>query len=171
MATLVLLSVIETATIVSRPQEAPPPPPSAPAAKVEDLAFLAGSWRGTMGDSEWECFYTSPEGGEVLSTSKEFKSGKLQMIEFERFRMSKGAIVLTVYPFGSKKPDFGLKSLDAAAKKAVFEDPKNDFPRRLTYHLVEPDRLVITLEGEMGGKAVSMPIDLKRMKLELKPGG
>jgi hypothetical protein len=138
-------------------------PAKAPNGGVADLGWLAGSWRGSDGQSTWETCYSSPEGGEVVSASKEIRGGKVVTYDYERFWDKKGTLVFSPFPRGRKSPhDFPAVEVDAKAQKAVFENAANDFPRKFTYHRAAPDRLVITLEGEQKGQPLQMKLELKR---------
>jgi hypothetical protein len=130
---------------------------------VAALAWLQGSWRTADGDSVWEAVYSSPEGGEVVSASKEIAGGKVTTYDYERFFEKDGKVVFSPYPHGKKsKHEFPLESLDAGAKKAVFANPENDFPSKFTYHRVADDRLTVTLEGAPGGSPMKIAIEFKR---------
>lgn len=58
----------------------PPPAPqdSVPRATeiLAGMNWLEGAWRGTSGRNVFEACYTSPEGGEILSCSKEIADGR-----------------------------------------------------------------------------------------------
>jgi len=140
-------------------------PAKAPNGGVADLGWLAGTWRGGAGQSTWESCYSSAEGGEVVSASKEIRGGRVVTCDFERFWDKKGTVVLSPFPHGRKSPhDFPAVELDPKAQKAVFENAANDFPRKFTYHRAAPDRLVITLEGEGKGGPMQMRLELKRVE-------
>jgi hypothetical protein len=139
-------------------ETAHPKPPT-----IESLGFLAGSWSGTTGDRQWEACYTTPAGGEILSVNKEMRDGSVVMIEFERFRVVDGNVVMTPYPFGKMAAvSFTLTRHDPQARLAEFANPQHDFPQRLVYHRVADDRLRIDIFGEQRGNPVSQRIDLRR---------
>ena len=53
--------------------------------------------------------------------------------------------------------------LDAAAKRAVFENKEHDYPQTFTFEQPAPDRLVITLSGPgKNGQRKDIVYDLKR---------
>lgn len=132
-------------------------------AKVADLAWLEGSWTGKADDGAvWEAVYTAPSGGEVVSASKEMKDGKVAMFDFERFFEKGGKVVMVPFPWGRQSVEFPLTEFDAAARRAVFENPAHDFPRRFRYERVADDKLEIELAGDMGGNQVKMAIRLTR---------
>ena len=129
---------------------------------VADLGFLSGQWTGREGESRWESSYSSTTGGQIVASSKEMKGGEVVMIDFEHFYERDGRLRLRPYPFGEASVEFTLTDFDGAARKAVFENPENDFPRRFTYQRVSESQLHITLVGDMGGGDVTMALRFER---------
>ena len=103
-----------------------------------------------------------PSGGKVLSFSELKSGGKTVFYEFETFEARDSGLVLTPYPGGRKAKSFPLTSLEG--NKATFENPKNDFPTKLVYHLVTEDNLVITLTDPHNKSDKRQIFDLKRAK-------
>ncbi|MHC4845591.1 MAG: DUF6265 family protein [Planctomycetota bacterium] len=130
--------------------------------RVEDLSFLAGSWTGTDGTSRWESVYSSAEGGMVVGASKEMRGDRVVMIDFEHFYERDGQMRMTPFPFGNRSMEFTLTAFSIADRRAVFENPENDFPKRFTYEATAADHLRIELVGEMGGEAMSVVLELDR---------
>jgi hypothetical protein len=133
---------------------------------VSDLAWLEGVWRGKVGGRDFEARYTSPEGDVVLSTSKYIAKGKAAGIEFERFEEKDGHVVLTPYPDGKESPaTFRLTDFDQKTRRAVFENPKHDFPTRISYQRVAEDRLTILVSGPgKDGKESVIRYELRRVR-------
>jgi hypothetical protein len=99
---------------------------------VSELAWLEGVWRGKV----------------VLSASKYSTNGKPAGFEFERFQEKDGHVVLTPYPDGKESPaSFRLTDFDQKTHRAVFENPKHDFPTKISYHRVAEDSLTILVSG------------------------
>lgn len=139
---------------------------AAGSARIEDLSWLAGSWAGEVkgagATTRFETHYTTPEGGVILSSSKAFRpEGKLSWFEFERFETKGGALVVTPYPGGKPSVSFTLVEYDPAAKKAVFANAEHDYPNRITYQRVAPDRLLFIVAGNAQGAPV-MEFSLSR---------
>jgi hypothetical protein len=121
--------------------------------RLEDLAWLAGSWAGEVkgagATTRFETRYTSPEGGVILSMSKALTApGRLSWFEFERFELLEGTLRVTPYPGGRAGVSFDLVEYDPAAKRAVFANPEHDYPTRITYHRAAEDRLILVVAGE-----------------------
>jgi hypothetical protein len=125
------------------------PLPISPAAppSIRDLRWLEGTWRGDIGDRQFETRYTSAEGGQILSASKYTKDGKPAGFEFERFEEQGDSLVLTPFPEGKSSVSFRLAELDPKARRAVFENLDHDFPTRLSYQRVGDGKLLILVSG------------------------
>jgi len=128
--------------------------------KLTSLGWLSGHWKG----EDYETFYTSPEGGIILSLSKGFSDGKVTFTEYEKIHVKGNDILLTPHLEGQKPVSFTLTDYDPAVKRASFRNKKHDFPREITFDLATADNLVITLSGVEGGKEQSMQINLQRAR-------
>ncbi len=136
----------------------------APKVAIEQLSFLAGNWSGTFPGGRWESAYTTPDGGMILSSSKEFRGDRVVMIEFEHFQTIEGEVVLTPYPFGKKSStSFKLSEFEEAKKRVVFANPEHDFPNTIIYERTKPDELVIQVIGTMREKEVNQTMTLARV--------
>ncbi len=158
---LLVLSAVAIAAAAWPPAEGRAEPPPAPP-RIADLGFLEGAWTATLEASTWEACYTSATGGEVLSATKEIKGGKVVTFDYERFFEKDGKLIFTPFPGGRKSLEFPLAYLDAAAKKAVFENPANDFPMRFTYQRTAERTLRVTLEGDPARSPMTIVLDFKR---------
>lgn len=137
---LLLSSVILTPLVFGQP---------APVARVADLAWLAGHWRGTLANgATFDAHYTNAEGGTIASASKEVRRGRTTTVEFELFFEKDGRVIYQPFPNGKKSEHaFPLVDFDPAAKRAVFENTEHDYPKSFTFAQPSPDELVITLSG------------------------
>lgn len=133
-------------------------------ASVKGLAFLAGTWKGDIWGGKFTAYYTTPEGGKVLSYSELRRGDKLAFHEFEKFDVRDGKVTFAPFPGGKPAKKLHLMSLDAKAKKATFENPKKDFPTRIVYHRVSDTRLVITLSDPHNKSEKKEVFDLTREK-------
>lgn len=142
LPSLLVLTLLSVPAL--RAQDAPPP-----SARVADLAWLAGHWRGTLKNgATFETFYTDASGGTVLSVSKEHRGGRTLTFELELFHEKEGRLIYLPHPNGTRSAHpFPLLAFDAAARRAVFENKEHDFPQTFTFAREADDRLVITLSG------------------------
>lgn len=137
--------------------------PDSSLAILESLNWLAGDWTGELAGNRFECHYTTPEGGAILSTSKEFGEDGSCFIEFEKFEPVNGAVTLTPYPGGEKSVGFILSDYDPLVKKARFVNPDHDFPTEITYALDGADKMIITVAGPGKQGAREFKINLSRI--------
>ncbi len=116
---------------------------ASPASQLDAMRWLAGTWEGPMGKGVFRAYYSTPDGGKILSYSEMRRGEIVAFHEFERFEVRDGVVHLQPFPGGRPVASFKLSNL--AATKATFENPENDFPSRIVYERIGTDRLVITL--------------------------
>jgi hypothetical protein len=131
------------------------------AAGVAELAWLAGSWKQISSDAPMEALITSPSGGIVMSTWKVVSPAGLEFYEFEKIEEKDGIVLLTPYPFGQQGVSFAAKEISST--KAVFENPENAFPSRISYLLGEGGALGVRVEGtDERGEEILMNWSMRR---------
>lgn len=114
---------------------------------LSDLSFMAGCWKGKVGDNGTiEERYSPPTAGLMLGTSHSVSGGRTAFFEFIKVEESAdGGIVMTPAPRG--KPSVPFKMVSLEGKKAVFENLEHDFPQRIIYHLRDNGSLAARIEG------------------------
>ena len=115
---------------------------------LSDLAFMSGCWRGKLAGQNGtiEERYNPAAGGVMLGTSQVVVDGRTAFFEFIKVEQTDGGVVMTPAPRGKLSVPFKLVHLDG--KKAVFENPAHDFPKRIAYELRESGSLVARIEGD-----------------------
>ncbi|MCY1021116.1 DUF6265 family protein [Pyxidicoccus sp. MSG2] len=118
------------------------------AKSLSELSFMAGCWRGgETGKNEiLEERFSPPAGDLMLGTSQVVASGKTAFFEFIKIEASADGITMTPSPMGKPSVAFKMVSLDG--KKAVFENLKHDFPKRIIYELRDDGSLAARIEGD-----------------------
>jgi len=152
---------------VSRAAESSSPATTAPARHtLAQLAFLTGLWRGTSSSGATaEELISSPDGGVMLCAGREFKGDRCIFFDLVAFVEKDDAITLIPHPNGRRSAHtFPLVTLDAAAKRAVFENQAHDFPKVFTYEFTAPGCLSITLTGEQKGQPAKETYDFVLVK-------
>lgn len=137
---------------------------SAAAARVAQLDFLAGDWAGSMWGGRFEAYYTTPDGGRVISHSRLLRGEPAteSFYEFEMFHVVGGDVRMSPFPGGQRAVELTLVDLDPVARKATFENPDKDYPTRIVYHRETDEDLVITLSDPHGGSAKVERFALRR---------
>lgn len=134
--------------------------PTPAKAVIGDLNWLAGSWVGkrTSGASVEER-WSPPLGGAMLAVSRSVNtSGKMFAFEYLRVVERDGGLVYIAQPGGKTPTEFVLSEL--GPNRAVFENPRHDYPKRIVYEL-SPEGALSTTVGQMKG-GTPMQVDFKR---------
>jgi len=130
-------------------QDIPLPAPAK--AAIGDLAWLAGAWVGTRSsESSIEERWSPPLGGAMLAVSRTVNTrGKMGLFEYLRIVERDGGLVYIAQPGGAKATEFVLTEL--SPKRAVFDNPRHDYPRRIVYELSAEGHLSATIGQLKGG--------------------
>lgn len=129
-----------------------------PAATLDDLAWMAGSWVEETPDEadgvRWaEEYWTVPRGGVMLGASRSGRGAQLREFEFLRLTLgSDGTIAYLAQPGGGPPVAFPLAQHDAMS--ATFENPAHDYPQRIRY-VRDGDVMTATISKIDGSKARS----------------
>ncbi|MBM4113967.1 MAG: hypothetical protein FJ253_11470 [Phycisphaerae bacterium] len=115
-------------------------PPLAKAV-IGDLAWLAGDWVGTRrSGSSIEERWSPPRGGALLAVSRTVNaSGKMVGFEYLRILERDGGPVYVAQPGGKTATEFVLTEFSAS--RAVFDNPRHDYPKRIVYELAASSSL------------------------------
>ncbi len=114
------------------------PMPTPFKAVISDISWLAGNWsgvRGTGGTISFEERWSPPKGGSMFATARTVNRERLTAFEFLRIVEKDGGLVYVAQPNGGAPTEFVLTEL--TAKKAVFDNPRHDYPKRIVYELSE----------------------------------
>lgn len=126
---------------------------AAPAAPVDALGWMAGSWESDEGGTWTEEVWSAPRGGAMLGYSRTGQGGHVG--EFEYMRIEADADGVPVYlaqPGGAPAVPFRLTARDVAS--ATFDNPGHDFPQRIVYRRTG-DVMVATISALDGSHAMS----------------
>ncbi len=125
-------------------------------AAIADVAWIAGAWVGTRSSgSSIEERWSPPLGGAMLAVSRTVnKSGKMVAFEYLRIVEREGGLVYAAQPGGAPKTEFVLTEsgpTEAGGKRAVFDNPRHDYPKRIVYELSVDGKLSATTGYITGG--------------------
>lgn len=125
------------------------PATGADAGVIEQLAWLSGCWAVEASEpGSMEC-WMPPAGGMMLGTSRTVRGGKSVQHEFLQIRVNAGgSLVYVAKPSGQAETAF--VATEVTATSVTFENAAHDFPQRIRYTLVAPDRLTARVEGSRG---------------------
>jgi hypothetical protein len=124
-----------------------------PAAGVQALAWMAGTWAGEKDGVAMEELWTTPRGGTLLGVHRDVKGDRLLSWEFLRIQATETGIVYFASPRSAPPTPFTM--VESGDKRVVFENTQHDFPQRILYWLDPQGALHARIEGPQGGKTVS----------------
>ncbi|MEZ6013899.1 MAG: DUF6265 family protein [Planctomycetota bacterium] len=127
--------------------------PAPAKAAIEDVAWLSGAWVGTKGAegaTSIEERWTQPLGGAMLAVSRTVSRGKMVAFEYLRIIEREAGLIYVAQPGGAPPTEFVLTELDGT--RAVFENPRHDFPQRIEYELAAEGALAASIGYAKGGR-------------------
>ena len=127
------------------------PLPTPAKAVIGDLAWLAGDWIGTRSSgSTIEERWSPARGGALLAVSRTVNtSGKMVAFEYLRIVERDGGLVYIAQPGGKTATEFVLT--ERTSSRAVFDNPRHDYPKRIVYELSAEGALTATTGYMKGG--------------------
>jgi hypothetical protein len=166
---LILAATIATAALPVLWLHAEEDTPSKPT--IDDLAWMAGTWRADGGPMPFEEHWTAPWGGTMAAVSRGLKDGAVSLVELSSIEEVGNDLVLHLRHFhGALKPWAAEKDgpltwtlSESTEKRVVFTDPEQHFPRSVTYER-DGNMLRAILEGGTDEKPMRMAFELKRVE-------
>ncbi|HEX5042437.1 MAG TPA: DUF6265 family protein [Candidatus Polarisedimenticolaceae bacterium] len=128
--------------------------PAGEPARVDALAWMAGTWQGTDQGMAMEEVWLAPAGGAMLGLHRDVAHGRMASFEFLRIEESERGLVYLSQPRG--RPATPFHAVEVSGKRVVFENPAHDFPQRIVYWLAEDGALHARIEGKDKGKEAAM---------------
>ena len=160
-------------TVAAATAAAQAPAPSAPVkATVEQLAWVAGAWTGTLGQRTVEQHWSAPLGGSIIAMYRSIQANKATLYELLAIEQEGENVVLRIKHFS---PGPGLVSREAKdesvdqilvkleERSAVFEGGTPGSPVRITFTSPDPATLNITVARQRDGAPVSTEFKYKRI--------
>ena len=119
-------------------------------ATIADMAWLAGAWNGRRRASSIEERWSPPKGGAMLGVSRTVRGQKMTAFEYLRIVERDDGLVYVAQPGGKPPTEFVLTELDK--KRAVFVNPRHDYPQRIVYELSKEGALTASTGFARGGR-------------------
>jgi len=126
-------------------------------ARLEQIAWLAGAWTGTMGTLSIEERWSPPGGGAMLAISRTIKGQRMIAFEYLRIVERDGGLVYIAQPNGYPPTEFVLTLIEDG--RAVFVNALHDFPQRIEYARQGAAGLRATISDLAGENAQSFEFE------------
>jgi hypothetical protein len=144
------------------------PAPKAAKGDIAQLAWLEGRFVAATGGAKptrMEEHWGPPGGGAMLGTARTVTSEKMTSFEFLRIVERDGGLVYIAQPGGGPAVEFVLTELSAT--RALFENPRHDFPKRIVYEHLPADQgrrdgLRTEISDTGGSRAISSSYERAR---------
>lgn len=123
---------------------------------LSKLRWMAGSWAevGDTANARSEEHWTVEAGDTMLGMNRQVSGGRTVAFEYLRIvRHPDGVVVYYASP-GGRNPPTGFRLVYLEPGRAVFDNPGNDYPQRITYWR-DGDMLHARIEGYRGGQRAS----------------
>lgn len=166
-----LPAVLVLPLLFSPPARGSDEPAAAPAVTVEDLAWIAGAWVGSLGEDAIEEAWLAPAGGAMTGLFRWLKGGEVYLYEMFTLEPSEdGGVLLWLRHF---KPNLvAWEDEDGAIplhlvpgsrpEEAAFDNRDPENPVRVTYRRDGRDRMTVLLDLRRGGESVRMEFSYAR---------
>ncbi|MCC7436201.1 MAG: hypothetical protein IT363_16115 [Methanoregulaceae archaeon] len=142
-------SELGPSALYRHPADIPMPAPFK--AVIADIAWLSGPWVGSRSSgATFEERWSPPKGGAMLAISRTVNAaGKMSAFEFLRIVERDGGLVYVAQPGGAPATEFVLTELSKT--RAVFDNPRHDYPKRIIYELSADGSLTAIIGYMKGG--------------------
>ncbi len=117
---------------------------------IGDMSWLVGAWVGTKkSGASIEERWSPPLGGAMLGVSRTVSRGRMSSFEYLRIVERDGGLIYIAQPGGNPPTEFVLTEL--TTMRAVFDNPRHDYPKRIVYELSAAGDLSATIGFMKGG--------------------
>lgn len=140
----------DSIALYKKPQDIEIPKPVK--AAIGEMEWLAGAWtgtRGTGGTISMEERWSPSRGGSMLAVSRTVSRDRLAAFEYLRIVEKEGGLVYIAQPNGAAPTEFVLSEI--GTNRAVFINPRHDYPKRIAYELSADGTLTATIGYLRGG--------------------
>ena len=161
----------ESAQAPSPPAAAPAPAPAAPAASLDQLAWLRGCWAGKV--EQWDFIeqWSAPRAGMMVGVShsmvQDKPAGSLRTDDYSYLRLEARAdgIYYVAIPSGKKETAFKFASAreEDGRMAYTFANPGDQFPQQIIYVRGHEGWLYAQVAGKVGNEQKKVIYPMRRV--------
>ncbi len=136
---------------------------------LASLAWLEGCWRGSVNQREFREHWMPLRGEMLLGISHTVLGGKTQDFDYLRIEARPEGVFYVIMPSGAKESTFRLvgKTIDTEGDQRdeifTFENPAQEFPRRILYRHTASGGLFAQVEGKVNGADRQVVYPMRRI--------
>ena len=117
-------------------------------ATVQQLDWIAGAWRGTLGDRTIEQHWSAPAGSSIVAMYRSIRNNQVQLYELLAIEQEGDAVVLRIKHFAPGPGLVGREVRDESVnhtlvrldgRTAVFQGTGGDNPAKVSFTSPDPD--------------------------------
>lgn len=140
-------------------------------ARVQDLAWIAGAWTGTLGDRTIEQHWSAPLGNSIVAMYRSVRGTEAQLYELLAIENEGDGVVLRIKHFApgpglagreAKDESINHTLVSVGARTAVFQGT-GEGGARVSFSSPDPQTLTIVVERMRDGKPV--PTEFKYTRI------
>lgn len=141
-------------------------------ATIDQVAWVAGAWTGTVGDRTVEQHWSAPAAGSIIAMYRSIRANRPTLYELLAIEQEGDGLVLRIKHFAPGAGLVGQEAKDESMnhtlvklgdRSAVFEGGTAASPVRVTFTSPDPATLDIVVERQRDGKPVATEFKYKRI--------
>jgi hypothetical protein len=136
--------------------------------KLENIAWIAGTWHGEAFGGQTEETWSEPSGGSMMASFKLINDGKVTFYEIEVIREIENSLLLQLKHFGpdlrgweTKDETVDFPLIEITENKVVFEG--------MTFEKVSKNEMNVYVAIKDDGKTETVTFNYKKTALSIKP--
>jgi hypothetical protein len=140
-------------------------------ARVQDLAWIAGAWTGTLGDRTIEQHWSAPLGNSIVAMYRSVRNNEAQLYELLAIEQEGDGVALRIKHFAPGPGLAGREAKDESVnhalvslgdRTAVFQGT-GEGPARVSFSSPDPQTLTIVVQRLRDGAPVSTEFKYTRL--------
>jgi hypothetical protein len=137
---------------------------------LKDVGWFVGQWKSPGSEKlTSEEHWTEPAAGSMIGMFRMLNGEKPIIYEFLMIEEGSDGVFMRLRHFKTamaevEKEPIRFKLTKASATEAVFENPDNEKPKRITYRLDQPNQMSEVVETMRDGKPSVFTLKLERAK-------
>ncbi len=136
-------------------------------ATAADLSWMSGTWSCPRGPGEFHEHWMAPAGDAMVGVGRLVSGEKTRFMEFLSVEPGPDGLTMWIMlgaPSRGPKTGKAFKLTRLGDVEAVFENPDNGFPTRITYRRESETALLCRLEGTRNGQPATEDYPFRRAK-------